>query len=81
MRNEDVPRLLYVLIVVHAAPPNRTMPIAICNIRIVLVYSTDDRPKGANISSLLGLSDNREKIYSEAKTIATETMAFVFIYS
>jgi hypothetical protein len=38
-------------------------------------------PKGANISPCFGLSDNREKIYSEAKTIATESMAFVFIYS
>lgn len=75
MRNEDVPRLLYVLIVVHVAPPNRTMPIAISNIRIVLVNSTDDRPKGVNISPLLGLSDHKEKIYSEAKTIATETFA------
>ena len=46
MTYDDVPRPLKVLTPVHPAPLIRIMPITISNIRIVLVDSSDDRPKG-----------------------------------
>ena len=51
---------------------------AISNIRIVLVelYRLVGPKGSASISPLPGLCDHTEKIYSEAKTIASKTMAF-----
>src|SRR6185503_16884196 len=43
---DETPRPLYVLTVVHAAPPNRIMPIAISTSRIALVNSETGWPKG-----------------------------------